>query len=170
MYPDIFHAPWSRLARVTWAIAFGILGFVTNLEQLPSPHQNQPEIRTYMFGHNKVPAKPGSGQMRAYVTGYNTVPSQTGSHPCVSASGANICGRQDVVACPRQFPFGTVVDIRGRPYICEDRTAAKFGSRFDISCDKDESCPYEVSGWALVNIRAASHPQMLVALGTADLF
>jgi hypothetical protein len=120
-------------------------------------------------GHYTVTGEPGS-QVRAYVTGYNTVPSQTSSHPCIAASGANICGRQDAVACPREFRFGTVVEIRGRSYICEDRTADKYGSRFDISCDKDENCPYEVIGWAIVKILADVPPQMLVPLGTADLF
>jgi hypothetical protein len=90
--------------------------------------------------------------VRAFVTGYNTVPGQTDDTPCIAASGANLCGRHDAVACPRHIGLGTVVEIRGTTYVCEDRTARKFNSRFDISCDKDTSCPYEVAGWATVKV------------------
>src|SRR4051812_16040386 len=64
--------------------------------------------------------------MEAYVTGYNTVREQTDGDPCIAASGANICGRRDTVACPRLFGLGTIVEIGGRKYICEDRTAKRF--------------------------------------------
>ena len=93
-------------------------------------------------------------ELRAHVTGYNTVPAQTDSTPCIGASGANICGRRDAVACPRRISLGTVVEIRGTTYVCEDRLAKKYDDRFDISCDKDKSCPYEVAGWTMVKIYA----------------
>jgi hypothetical protein len=91
-------------------------------------------------------------QIRAFVTGYNTVPGQTDDTPCIAASGADICGRYDAVACPRDIRFGTLVEIRGATYVCEDRTARKFNGRFDISCDKDKTCPYRLAGWATVKI------------------
>ena len=62
LYSDIFDAPWGRFARVRpplnnwalwgtaafiWTTAFGTLGFVANLEQPPSPHQNHRELRAY---------------------------------------------------------------------------------------------------------------------------
>ena len=97
-------------------------------------------------------APPSYHQVRAYVTGYNTVPGQTDDTPCTAASGADICGRRDAVACPRPIAFGTVVEIRGATYVCEDRLARKFDSRFDISCDKDVACPPTVTGWATINI------------------
>jgi hypothetical protein len=96
--------------------------------------------------------------LRAHVTGYNTVPGQTDSTPCIAASGANICGRRDVVACPRRISLGTVVEIRGETYVCEDRLAKKFDSRFDISCDKDKTCPYEVAGWTTIKVYAEERP------------
>jgi hypothetical protein len=95
---------------------------------------------------------PSYNQVRAYVTGYNTTPEQTDDTPCTAASGADICGRRDVVACPRQIGFGTVVEIRGTTYTCEDRLARKFDSRFDISCDKDTACPPTVTGWATIRV------------------
>ena len=66
--------------------------------------------------------------MEAYVTGYNTVRDQTDDTPCIAASGANICGRRDTVACPRLFELGTIVEINGRKYVCEDRMARGSGA------------------------------------------
>jgi hypothetical protein len=88
----------------------------------------------------------------AYVTGYNTVPGQTDDTPCIAASGANICGRTDAVACPRHIGLGTLLDIRGMTYVCEDRLAKKYDSRFDISCDKDTNCPGQVTGWVDIKV------------------
>jgi hypothetical protein len=93
-------------------------------------------------------------EFRAYVTGYNTVAGQTDSTPCIAASTANICGRRDAVACPRHISLGTTVEIRGATYVCEDRLAKKFDSRFDISCDKDMECPHQVTGWATIKVYA----------------
>lgn len=93
-----------------------------------------------------------STSIRALVTGYNTVPEQTDSTPCIAASGDDICGRTDVVACPSVYPLGTQVAIDGKTYVCLDRTAAKFDGRFDISCDKDMVCPRQVHGWKEVHI------------------
>lgn len=75
----------------------------------------------------------------AYVSGYNTVYWQTDSTPCISASGDNICGRSDVVACPRYIPLGTWVKIDGKNYQCLDRMAEKYtnDNYFDICFDKD---------------------------------
>lgn len=89
---------------------------------------------------------------QAYVTGFNTVEAQTDETPCISASGDNICGRNDVVACPRHLPLGTKVEIDGKMYVCLDRTAPKYNNRFDISCDKDFACPARVTGEKEVRI------------------
>jgi hypothetical protein len=93
--------------------------------------------------------------IETYVTGYNTVPAQTDQTPCISASGANICGRRDTVACPPLLRSGDVVEIKGRRYVCKDRTARKYRTRFDINCDKNKLCPYEVTGWASVKVLRA---------------
>jgi hypothetical protein len=80
-------------------------------------------------------------EFTATVTAFNTVPSQTDSTPCISANGQNICGRNDVLACPRSFKFGSrfIIDYGMGPkiYTCVDRTNIKFNNRFDISFDKD---------------------------------
>ena len=105
--------------------------------------------------------------VRAYVTGYNTVAGQTDSTPCTAASGADICGRRDAVACPRHINLGTIVEIRGTTYVCEDRLAKKFDARFDISCDKDTSCPHQLTGWADIKVFDIDRPQPAVAIAKA---
>ena len=72
----------------------------------------------------------------ADVTGYNTVPEQTDSDPC-NAKGGNICGRINVVACPRSIPLFSWVKILDKKYQCMDWTSEKYNGRFDISFDKD---------------------------------
>ena len=73
----------------------------------------------------------------ATVTGYNTVHAQTDNDPCISASGHNICGRKNVVACPRSIPLETWIIIDGKYYQCLDRMNKRFENNFDISFDKD---------------------------------
>lgn len=107
-------------------------------------------------------------EVRAYVTGYNTVAGQTDSTPCIAASGANICGRHDAVACPRRIDLGTVIEIRGTTYVCEDRLAKKFDDRFDISCDKDTDCPPQVTGWVTIKVYGDEHPQLAIVVAAAE--
>ena len=76
-------------------------------------------------------------QTYATITAYNTVPEQTWGDPCISASGDNICGKKNVVACPRSIRLGTWVIIDNEYYQCLDRLALKYDNRFDISFDKD---------------------------------
>ena len=69
------------------------------------------------------------------ISAYNTVKWQTDDSPCISASGKNICGRDDVIACPARFKFGTRMQIKNKIYVCEDRM--KNDGDIDISFDKD---------------------------------
>lgn len=108
-------------------------------------------------------------EVKAFVTGYNTVAGQTDSTPCIAASGADICGRHDAVACPRQISLGTTVEIRGSTYVCEDRLAKKYDNRFDISCDKDTECPPGVTGWATIKVYDIDRPQPEAMLTPAVL-
>ncbi len=90
--------------------------------------------------------------IETYVTGYNTVPTQTDGTPCIGAAGTYICGRKDVVACPRFLKLGTAVEIAGKRYVCEDRTSRKYRGRFDINCDQDKGCPFKVASWKMVKV------------------
>ena len=76
-------------------------------------------------------------EVEAEVSAFNTVPEQTDDFPCLAASGANICGKKGILACPRPFPFGTIFLIGDKEYICMDRMGARFEGRFDVSFDKD---------------------------------
>jgi hypothetical protein len=105
-----------------------------------------------IVSHHGSPAQKFEVYVETYVTGYNTVAQQTDDEPCISASGANICGRRDAIACPRFLKLGTVVEVNGKRFVCEDHTAPKYNHRFDISCDKDTSCPYKVTGWKSVRV------------------
>jgi hypothetical protein len=103
----------------------------------------------------KASAAPHKGfdiYIETYVTGYNTVPAQTSDTPCISASGDNICGRTDTVACPTILRMGSIVEIRGERYVCNDRLAKKYQGRFDINCDKNAKCPFRVTGWTTVKL------------------
>jgi 3D (Asp-Asp-Asp) domain-containing protein len=68
---------------------------------------------------------------------YNSLVGQTDSTPCIPASGNNICGRTNVVACPRRYPLGTKFIIEGKEYICEDRLNERVDNGIDIFLDKD---------------------------------
>jgi hypothetical protein len=113
---------------------------------------DRPVNRDPVVSSQDAPVAKPDIYIETYVTGYNTVVNQTDDTPCIAASGGNICGRHNVVACPRSLKLGTVVEIRGKAYLCEDRTARKFDGRFDINCDKDKNCPYRVAGWTSVKV------------------
>lgn len=111
------------------------------------------ETSTVLYKHtSERPKLKQYDTIKAYVTGYNTVPEQTDSTPCIAASGENICGRVDVITCPRKYAFYTVFEIDTKLYTCLDRTALKYDDRFDISCDKDINCPARVTGYKLIKI------------------
>lgn len=74
--------------------------------------------------------------IQATVTGYNSLSVQTDSTPCLGSAG-QICGRKDVVACPRKIALGTKVIIGGKTYACLDRLSRQYPDRFDIFFDKD---------------------------------
>ncbi len=120
-----------------WLVMFGALIFTIFFNDVNIKYE-----RTEHFEQREV-----------FVTGYNTVKEQTDDTPCISASGANICGRSDVVACPRDIPLGSEVYILGKKYICEDRLSKKYDDRVDVSCDKDMKCPYEITGVYIIEIK-----------------
>lgn len=92
-----------------------------------------PVYKTNLCGLDTVDCE---NEITAVVTGFNTVEEQTDSTPC-EAAGGNICGRKNVAACPRKYPIGTKVMIKGEVYTCLDRLAKKYDNRFDLSFDKN---------------------------------
>jgi hypothetical protein len=137
-----------RLTISIIAMAAGVgLASLTGITRDPNPSTTYPSH----FGQETRPPKPEI-YLDTYVTGYTTVVSQTDATPCIAASGSYICGRRDTVACPPMLKFGTVVEIRGTRYVCEDRTARKYRGRFDINCDTDSKCPFKVAGRTMVKV------------------
>jgi 3D (Asp-Asp-Asp) domain-containing protein len=72
-----------------------------------------------------------------WISAYNSFEYQTDNTPCIPASGKNICGRNNVIACPRQYPLGTKFVIDNKQYICEDRLSEANDYKIDIFYDKD---------------------------------
>jgi len=88
-----------------------------------------------VFPENEINS---NGTQRYFqISGYNSVPEQTDSTPCIPASGDNICGMTNIVACPRVYPLGTKFIINGDVYTCLDRLSEKYDGRIDIFFDKD---------------------------------
>lgn len=71
-------------------------------------------------------------QVLATITAYNPVEWQTDSTPQITASGKIV--EKGYIACPSWLPFGTLVEIEGNFYECQDRMSPKYWNewRFDI--------------------------------------
>lgn len=63
------------------------------------------------------------------VTGYSSLDS-CNTKLCLMASGKS--AYIGAVACPTKLHLGTTVQINGKVYTCEDRTAKRFNGRYDI--------------------------------------
>lgn len=68
----------------------------------------------------------------ATVTAYSSEVGQTDSTPFITANGDTV-GR-GTIACPIRLKFGTVVEINGTKYKCNDRMHTRYQSQnyFDI--------------------------------------
>ena len=70
------------------------------------------------------------GTMRALVTAYTPSPEETDNTPDIMASGNKVY--EGAIACPSSIPFGTLIEIDGELYVCEDRTHPRYEGTFDI--------------------------------------
>ncbi len=68
----------------------------------------------------------------ATITAYTSSVDETDDDPFVTASGKLV--RVGTLACPSKYEFGTVVEIQGERYTCEDRMNKRYRhtERFDI--------------------------------------
>ena len=66
----------------------------------------------------------------AIVTAYTSDPGETDDTPFITASGTST--RPGILACPRKYQFGTLFEIEGLKYDCQDRMALKNDGKFDI--------------------------------------
>ena len=68
----------------------------------------------------------------ASVSAYTASPDETDLDHGTTASGKKAEG--NIIACPSRYEFGTIVEIKGNEYICEDRMNKRYrsGNYFDI--------------------------------------
>ncbi len=128
---------------LNWFWWLVIIGLATLLGILIWSIKNPPKLQPDLFKVNyqdyQEPyvyqtAMPIAPVFRTYavITAYNPVPSQTDSTPDITASGQKV--RKGIVACPAWLKFGTIVEIDGKLYECQDRMNARYAwkSHFDI--------------------------------------
>lgn len=77
-------------------------------------------------------SEPPSTIVLAHVTAYTSSTDETDEDPHTTASGTK--PERGTLACPSKYDFGTVVTIKGKTYICEDRMNARYrnSERFDM--------------------------------------
>ena len=67
---------------------------------------------------------PRATTVQAEVTAYTSSHDETDEDPNTTASGT-VPGA-GTIACPSKWPFGTVVEIEGQHFTCEDRMNARY--------------------------------------------
>lgn len=131
---------WERpgLPRYAKVISIIVIATIAYLAFSGRPQGNSIQHRNEVIGPNleRTPIKAKETAyniIKASVTQYS--PRESCSHDCITASGKRATPNH-TVACPSFLPLGMVVDIQGKKYVCEDRTAKwvqrKFGPTFDI--------------------------------------
>lgn len=70
--------------------------------------------------------------VEAVITAYTSSVDETDEDPFITASGSTV--RQGTLACPSKYQFGTIVEINGNHYTCEDRMNKRYRQteRFDM--------------------------------------
>lgn len=74
--------------------------------------------------------KPSAEIRVVVVTGYSSERGQTDSSPFLTASQKRV--QEGFIACPRNIPFGSKVEIEGKIFECQDRMNKRYDNRFDI--------------------------------------
>ena len=135
--------------KLKWSLAFAGICILIGLMQMertvimefPDRINEDSTYQNWSPCGLKVVECPGEykEKFEATVTAYNTVKAQTDDSPCIAAYGDNICGMDQVIACPIRYQKGTRVEIDGVVYTCLDKMNPKYWEedRFDISFDKD---------------------------------
>ena len=108
-------------------------------------------------------------EVLATITAYTSSVEETDNTPCLSASGVDLChniadsmekygydvfSADGVIACPKKYKFGTIVEIENRKYICLDRMNSRYDGqeRFDIYFGHDKQGALEF-GKRTLNIK-----------------
>ena len=104
------------MLSATWIAIFALVGI----------------FPTHIGIEEPIPAEepPKNNILIAEVTAYSSSLDETQGDPFITASGQRV--RDGIIACSRDYPFGTRFLIEGRLYVCLDRLARKYDHRFDI--------------------------------------
>ena len=91
----------------------------------------------------EVKELPETKRFFTLVTAYSSSPDETDGDPWITASGERV--RDGIVACSREYPFGTRLIVDGDVYVCLDRLAPRYDSRVDIWMpSKEEALTYGI--------------------------
>ena len=78
--------------------------------------------------------RPHEEKFVATLTAYTSRPEETDSDGRISADGNDVY--DGLIACSREYPFGTQVTVNGRTYRCGDRMAQKNDHARNLSLTK----------------------------------
>lgn len=93
-------------------------------------------INLYKINHQVVvttkPQNRVNEEFIGNISAYTSSVEETDSTPNITASGE--VTREGGIACPKRYPFKTIVEISGKRYTCNDRMTRKYtnGNYFDI--------------------------------------
>lgn len=90
----------------------------------------EPNSPIQTVAHLPINTDKPSRTIKAIVTAYNPEVGQCDETPFVTANGSPVS--EQVAACPRALKFGTLIEINGEKYICQDRMALKNEGKFDL--------------------------------------
>jgi len=125
--------------KIVWTLTFLSLltALILCLMALKKPKVESSILYNYgryqePFLYAYVPHAYPKRVVRAVVTAYNPTVAQCDDTPHITASGER--AREGIVACPIWLEFGTIVEIDGKLYECQDRMHPKYWyqARFDI--------------------------------------
>ena len=116
----------SKLVLVSLGLIIGASGMFVSLEA-PKLLETQSVTFENVPLAQKAEAKEAktlSAVFTAYSKGDGFTPSD------VMASGKKVY--EGAIACPRSIALGTIIEVQGKKYTCEDRMALKNDGNFDI--------------------------------------
>jgi len=79
-------------------------------------------------------AQPKREQLMATITAYTSRGAETDIDPFISADGNYVY--DGLIACSREYPFGTEIILNDRTYRCGDRMARKNDHSVNLSLEK----------------------------------
>jgi 3D (Asp-Asp-Asp) domain-containing protein len=112
----------------TFTIFYGVLTLVCIIGLFISINTATANISV----SNRLPQSPDKPHkvITATLTAYTPEVSQTDSTPFLTANQSPV--KEGGIACPRNIKFGTLIEVFGKRYVCNDRMALKNDGKFDI--------------------------------------